>query len=391
MARKRRNSGEGLIRQRSDGRWEARISLGWLNGRRVRRSFYGETMAGVNALLLKARADYAAGLPVKTENQTVGQFLERWLRDAVAPSVRALTLEQYEQHVRLYLIPAFGTKPLQKLYPPDVQRFIRERLASGLGARTVRISLFVLSRAFAQAVKWNLIVRNPVDAVDLPRATRPPIQTFTENQARTLLAAVRGDAAEPVYLLALLCGLRRGELLALKWEDVDFEAGTLSVHRALERIGSRLEFVEPKSLSGRRILPLPEPVMKALKAHRAHQSATRLVLGSAFDDHGLIFPNSVGRPLEPRAFNRHFKSALARAGLPSTLRLHDCRHFAATAMIADGTDVRTVAGLLGHADPSLTVRTYAHVVPDVARRAADRMGALLAPEVGDTKAKTGGL
>jgi len=149
-------------------------------------------------------------------------------------------------------------------------------------------------------------------------------------------------------------------------EDLDFDAGTLAVHRALERIDTRLEFVEPKSRSGRRVLPLAQPIIKALKAHHARQSTVRLALGPAYDDHGLIFPNTHGRPLEPRAFNRQFKAALARAGLPVTLRLHDCRHFAATAMIADGADVRTVAGLLGHAGPSLTVRTYAHIVPEAA-------------------------
>jgi integrase len=338
VARKR-GPNEGSVFQRADGSWEARISLGWANGKRVRRSFYGNTMAEVNAFLLKARADHASGLPVKPEAQTVSQFLARWLRDAAAPSVRALTLEQYEQHVRLYLVPAFGQRPLQKLYPPDVQRFIAERIAAGLSPRTVRISLFVLSRALAQAVKWNLIARNPIDAVDLPKADRPPVKTFSEQQARALVATVKGDAAEPAYLLALLCGLRRGELLALKWEDLDLGAATLAVHRALERIGTRLEFVEPKSPSGRRILPVSQPVLKALKAHRARQSATRLALGPAYEDHGLIFPNGIGRPLEPRAFNRQFKSALARAGLPSRLRLHDCRHFAATAMIADGADV----------------------------------------------------
>ena len=391
MKGRRRNASEGSIFQRSDGRWEARISLGWLNGKRVRRSFYGSTMAKVKASLLKARADYAAGLPVKTENQTVRQFLERWLYDAVAPSVRELTLEQYEQHCRLYLAPAFGQKPLQKLYPADVQRFIAERLARGLSPRTVRISLFVLSRALAQAVKWNLIARNPVDAIDLPKASRPPVKTFNEAEARALLAAVKGDAAEPAYMLALLCGLRRGELLALKWADLDFDAGTLAIHRSLERIGSRLEFVEPKSLSGRRVLPMPQPVLKALKAHRARQSAVRLSLGPAYEDHGLIFPNSIGRSLEPRAFNRQFKRALARAGLSSMLRLHDCRHFAATAMIADGADLRTVAGLLGHADPSLTVRTYAHVVPEAARRAVDRMGAFMDVELDETEAKIDGF
>jgi integrase len=390
MARKR-NAGEGSIFQRTDGRWEARISLGWQNGRRVRGSFYGDTMAEVNALLLKARADYAAGLPVKAENQTVREFLERWLRDAVAPSVRALTLEQCQQHTRLYLVPAFGQRLLPKLYPPDIQHFIAERLSLGLSPRTVRISLFVLSRALAQAVKWNLIARNPVDAVDLPRADRPEVKTFSEAEARALLAAIKGDAVEPAYLLALLCGLRRGELLALRWEDLDFDAGTLAVHRALERIGKRLEFVEPKSRNGRRVLPLPQPVLKALKAHRSRQSAMRLALGRDYEDHGLILPNAIGRPLEPRAFNRQFKTALARAGLPSTLRLHDCRHFTATFMIADGADVRTVAGLLGHADPSLTVRTYAHLVPEVARRAAERLGALMDADGDESQAKMKGF
>jgi len=388
MARKR-NAGEGLIRRRKDGRWEARISLGWQNGRRVRRSFYGDSMAAVNGLLLTARADHAAGLPVKAENQTVGHFLQNWLHDAVAPSVRALTLEQYEQHTRLYLIPAFGETRLRKLSPSNIQRFIAERPGVGLSPRTVRISLFVLSRALAQAVKWNLIARNPVDAVDLPKADRPPIKTFSEDQARALLAAVRGESAEPAYLLAMLCGLRRAELLALKWEDLDVEAGTLAVHRALERIGSRLEFVEPKSRSGRRTVPLSDPVLKALKVHRSRQSATRLALGPGYEDRGLIFPNTLGRPLEPRAFNRSFKSVLARAGLPLNLRLHDCRHFTATTMIADGADARTVAALLGHADPSLTMRIYAHPVPQAARRAAKRMGALVEDETEERKTKIG--
>jgi integrase len=187
---------------------------------------------------------------------------------------------------------------------------------------------------------------------------------------------VKGDPVEPAYLLALLCELRRGELLALKWEDLGFDAGTLAVHRALERIGTRLEFVDPKSRSGRPALPLAHPIIEALKAHHVRQSAIRLALGPAYDDHRLIFPNSLGRPLEPRAFNRQFKAALVRAGLPVTLRLHGCRHSAATAMIADGADVRTVASLLGHADPSRTVRTYAHLVPEAVGRAADRMGAL---------------
>jgi integrase len=386
---KRRGAGEGLLRLRADKRWEGRISLGWEGGKRISKSYFGTTQAEVQNKLLKARTDLAAGLPLKVEKHTVGSFFQRWLRDAVAPSVRALTLEQYQQHVRLYLTPTFGHLPLQKLHPADIQRFIAARLAAGLSARTVRISLFVLSRVCGQAVKWNLITRNPVDAVDLPKVERQPVKTFSDTQARALLVVVRGSHFESAYLLALLCGLRRGELLALAWEHLDLQTGTLSIQRSLERVGGRLEFVEPKSRSGRRTLPLPQPLLKKLKAHHVRQNIERLALGSSYEDNGLIFPNGIGRPLEPRAFNRRFKTALAQAGLPLTLRLHDCRHFAATAMIADGTDVRTVAGLLGHADPSLTVRTYAHLVPEAARRATDRMGALIDVEEGEPKVKVG--
>ncbi len=376
MARKR-NAGEGSIFESADGRWCGQLDLGWQNGRRVRKYFYGSSAAEVQEALLKARVDHAAALPVAGKRQAVGQFLSRWLEDAVRSSVRALTYEQYEQHVRLYLAPAFGKIPLHKLRPQAIQRFIAERLAAGLSPRTVRISLFVLRRALAQAVKWNLLAANPAAAVDLPRIPRKQLVTFTPEQARALLGAAQGDPYGPAYWLALQCGLRRGKLLALTWNDVDFDAATVTVRRALERIGGRLEFVEPKSTSGRRTLPLPAPVLAALKRHKARQAETRLAAGGAYEDGGLLFPNSLGRPLEPRMFNRQFKAALQRAGLPFALRLHDCRHFAATAMVAGGTDLRTVAGILGHADPSLTVRTYAHAVPEAARRAAERMGALL--------------
>lgn len=383
---KARGAGEGSIFQRKDGRWCGQIDLGWQNGKRARKLIYGKTAAEVQEALLKARADRAAGLPIAVERQNVEQFLTRWIDRSVRPSVRPLTLEQYEQHVRLYLTPAFGRLPLAKLHSAEIQDFIARQLLKGLSARTVRLSLFVLRRACAQAVKWHTLARNPVDDVDLPPAGRVPVRTFTEVQARTLLTTVRGDPAEPALMLALLCGLRRGELLALDWKGIDFEAGTLSITRALNRVGEKLVFSEPKSTSGRRTIPLPSPVLRALKSHRARQAESRLALGQAYEDNNLLFPNGVGRPLEPRAFNRQFKDALLRAGLPCSLRLHDCRHFAATTMIADGTDVRTVAGLLGHSDPSLTLRTYAHAVPEAARRATDRMGLLIDP-IGEATTK----
>lgn len=374
---KKRGRNEGTIFKRRDGRWCAVVDYGWLGGRRQRKYLYAETRGGVADALQGELEDHANGGPLTVGRRKVQDFLAQWLTDSVKPSVRPLTFEQYDQHIRLYLTKAFGELQLRKLAqePAYIQRFITWQLAAGLSARTVRISLFVLRRALNQAMKWKLIKRNPMDAVDLPRADRQVVKTFEEAEARSFLDAVRKDPLEAAYLLALLCGLRRGEVLGLRWADVGLEQQTLTVARALERIAKTLQFVEPKSASGRRVLPLPASVIAALKAHRVRQNEARLELGPAWHDEGLVFPNALGRPLEPRALSRRFKKVLEQAKLPLTLRLHDCRHFAATAMIADGTDVRTVAGLLGHADPSLTLRTYAHVVTSAARKATDRMGA----------------
>jgi integrase len=277
MARKR-NAGEGSIFQRTDGRWCAQLDLGWENGRRRRKCVYGATAQEVQDALLKARSDQAAGLPIAVERQSVAQFLDRWLEDSVKPSVRPLTHEQYRQHVKLYLAPLLGHHRLSKLAPQHVRAFIKQKLQDGLSPRTVQLSIVILRKAVSQAVKDGLIGRNVAKLVDGPRVERFEGKMLSPEQARAFLDAAKGERLEALYTVALSLGLRMGEALGLRWQDIDFERRTLTVNRILERIGrgqgSTLQLVEPKTSRSRRTVNLPDAAVRTLRAHKVRQLGT---------------------------------------------------------------------------------------------------------------------
>ena len=193
---------------------------------------------------------------------------------------------------------------------------------------------------------------------------------LTVDDARRLVSAIRGDPLEALWLCALTLGLRSGELLGLQWSDIDFGAGLLSVRRALQRVNGRLILVEPKTSLSRRTVPVPEPTLAALRAHRGHQNAHRLAAGTAWVDSGLVFSTRLGKPLEPRNVNRSWYAARARAGL-GAVRLHDLRHSCASFLLAAGASPRTVMKTLGHSQIALTMNTYTHVLPEVERAAVD--------------------
>src|SRR5215472_4711238 len=266
MKARKRNAGEGSIFQRSDGRWCAQLDLGWEGGKRRRKYVYGATAQEVQDQLLKARVDRAAGLPVVVERQSLSGFLQDWLENSVKPSVRPLTHEQYRQHVKLYLAPLLGQHRLAKLAPQHVRAFLKKKLADGLSPRTVQLSLVILRRALGQAVKDALIGRNVAKLVDGPRVERFDAQTLSPDQARAFLDAASSERLEALYTAALAVGLRMGEALGLRWQDIDLERRTLVVNRILERIGrgdgSTLRFVEPKTSRSRRTVNLPGAAVK---------------------------------------------------------------------------------------------------------------------------------
>lgn len=380
MARKR-NAGEGSIFERADGRWCGQLDLGWQNGRRLTKYLYGVTAAEVQDALLKARADHAAGLPVMVERQTVSQFLAGWLEDAVKPSVRPLTHEQYRQHVKLYLGPLLGDYRLSKLAPQHVRAFINQKLTDGLSPRTVQLSLVILRRALGQAVKDGLLPRNVAKLVDGPRVAHFEGKTLSPEQARAFLDAAKGERLEALYTAALSVGLRMGEALGLRWQDIDLDRRTLTVNRILERIGrgngSALQLVEPKTPRSRRTVNLPDAAARALKAHKVRQLGERLAAGARWHDQGLVFPSTIGTPLEPHRLHVDFKRVLGKAGLPD-IRFHDLRHSAASLMLAQGIPLRSIQDILGHSSIGLTANLYAHVGEQLRREAAEAMDAIFA-------------
>ncbi len=380
----RRGHNEGSIYQReSDGKWCAVVNLGYADGRRKRKSIYGKTRKEVAEKLKVALRDQQQGLPVAVERQTVAQFLDRWLADVVRGSVRPRTHDSYAQLARLYLTPALGRHQVAKLEPRQVQAALNDLRARRLSARTVRSARAVLCQALGQALKWGLVARNVAALTEAPRVERHEFQILDPDQARRFPDAVRGDRLEALYAVALALGLRQGEALGLRWQDVDLDAGALHVRVALQRrVKEAPRLVEPKTRRSRRTLPLPKEVAAHLRAHRARQLEDRLRAGQVWqgDARGLVFATAIGEPLDDRILRYRFKILLERADLPR-IRFHDLRHSCASLLVAQDVHPRLVMEILGHSEIGTTMNIYSHVIPDAMREAVGALDRLLA--VGD--------
>jgi integrase len=372
----KRGQNEGSIFKREDGRWCAVLNIGYANGKRRRKYFYGDTRREVQAQLTKALRDQQQGLPVVAERQTVQQFLEQWLRDVVQPNLRPSTYTSYEVLVRVHIVPVLGRIPLAQLTPQQVQDLMTQMRKKGLSERTIQYIRAVLRRALGQALKWGLVARNVAALTDPPRVRRPEVKPWSLEQAKAFLIAVQGDRLEALYAVELALGLRRGEALGLAWDDLDFEQRTLTVRRTLQRVGGQLQLGEPKTATSARTLTLPRELVGMLRAHRVRQLEDRLKAGELWEETGMVFTTHTGRLLEPRNVNHAFARAIERADLPR-IRFHDLRHTAISQLIANGTPVTTAQKIAGHSRLSTTADIYTHVVQAQFDEAADRMGALL--------------
>ena len=307
------------------------------------------------------------------------QFLDRWLSDCVRLSVRPATYNSYEQQIRVHIAPALGHFQLAKLAPQNVQRYMNEKMEadSGLSEKTVRYHRTILAVALGQALKWGLVNRNVATLVDPPRAKKYEIQQIDPDQARTFLEAIKTDRLEALFSVALSLGLRRGEALGLRWQDIDFQARTLRVTQSLSRLNKQLVLSEPKTKNSRRTLDLPESLAAKLREHRIHQLEEKMRMGEKWTDTGLVFTTSRGTPIEPRNVNRQLANLLTKAKLPQ-FRVHDLRHFCASLLLAQGVPLKAVSDILGHTQISITADLYTHVLPAMKREAVDLMDSLLA-------------
>jgi integrase len=328
-----------------------------------RRYVSGKTREEVRRKLNKAMADRDGGLVFDAGNLTVGEYLERWLKDSVTGTVRQSTYERYEYAVRPHIKPALGRIELKGLTPAHVRRFYREKLEAGLAPATVHKMHVVLHKALDQAVADGLIPRNATDALKLPRIHQDEIDPLTAEEAGRLIQAARGDRLGALYTLAIHTGLRQGELLALKWEDLDLEAGTLRVRRTLTRAGGKHALAEPKTKKSRRTVRLTAGAAAALRTHLQRQMDEMERLGSLYRTGGLVFANEIGGIINPSNLrNRSFARLLKRAGL-SKIRFHDLRHTCATLLLSENVNPKIVSEMLGHASIAITLDTYSHVLP----------------------------
>ena len=386
----RRGKGEGSIYRDSDGKWRGYVDLGYGGGRRRRKYVRGITRRDVAAQLRVAATARDAGALVHGRDQTLAEWMAFWLDSIVAARVRPSTLHTYRGYVRKRIVPALGHHRLGKLEPEHLEQFYRDSLAEGLAPATVLQMHRILSRALKVALRRGRVARNVATLVDAPSVHRAEVQPLTAADARRILATATGTRNAARWSVALALGLRQGEALGLSWEDVDLEAGTLTVRKALQRqSGGGLVLVRPKSAAGRRTMVLPAPLATALRRQRSAQISERLAAGSRWVDTDLIFTTPHGSPVDPRNDYRAWRSLLEQAGVRPA-RLHDARHTAATLLLAQGVPARVAMQILGHSQITLTLGTYSHVVPELAHDAARRMAHVLwaEPDTGETLAAT---
>ena len=371
MAKKRGN-GEGSITKRRDGRYMARYTVHTTKGPK-RRTVYGRTRKEAADKLSKALSDRVEGIVVDDENMTVGEYLDVWLKGSVRGSVRQSTYDRDASLVNNHLCPVLGRIRLKKLSASHVQGFYRDRLDHGLSPSTVHKMHAILHKALSQALAWHMIQRNVTEVVRPPRPAPKEMRPLTPEGARRLLEAACGNRLEALYVLAITTGMRQGELLALRWQDVDIDNGTVNVRRTLTRNGGSIEMGEPKTKKSRRSISLTRRAIDALQSHLESQLHEMEMLGARYEDRGLLFTTSTGGPINPSNLRqKNFARLLQGASLPH-IRFHDLRHTCATLLLSKGTHPKFVQELLGHATVAITLDTYSHVMPGMGDQTARAM------------------
>lgn len=316
-----------------------------------------------------------SGTLIEVTDMSVAEYLRHWLTAYASVNVSGKTLEGYTQLIEQRIIPELGHVPLARLTPIAIQAFYSKQLKSGgregraLSARTVLHTHRVFREALRHAVKWEMLSRNPADSVEPPRPRATVVSVLDEKGCLRLTSAVRGTDYEVPVLLAMRTGMRRGEIFALRWADVDLERAVAQVTRSLQQTKEGLSFKEPKSAKGRRQLALSPETVAALKSHKARQATLRLLLGAGYADGDLVCPRADGTPVRPNTFSGAFKSYVARRGF-GDLRFHDLRHTHASLLLKANIHPKIVSERLGHATIGITLDTYSHLLPGMQEAAA---------------------
>lgn len=378
MAKKRAN-GEGSIRKRKDGRWEGRYTAGHdpITGKQVFKSVLGKTQAEVKEKLKKALVESGKIDFTKSGKYTVGTWMDEWFENVAKIKVRPSSHQTYKGYIDNHIKPNIGDIPLEKLTTMDLQKLYRKLLTrgrverieaenqpSGLSAKTVRNINQVISSAMDLAVAQKIIITNPTNACELPKVEHREMQTIPEEQLQAFLAEARATGVYEMYYIELATGLRRGELLGLKWQDIDWKNGIIKVKRQIARVDGKIVEAPLKTKNSYRTVTISPQAIEVLREQKRKTNDQ------------YVFPSLNGGPISPDSVNNMLKRVLERAGIPK-VRFHDLRHTFATIALQNGVDIKTVSGMLGHFSAGFTLDTYAHVTTSAQKEAAQTMGMVL--------------
>lgn len=377
---KRRSNGEGSIRKRRDGRWEGRYTAG-INpetGKQVFKNVLGKTQAEVKEKLAKALAENQKLDFTKQGKYNVAQWMDEWFENVCKIRVRPSSHQTYRGYIDRHIAPNIGKIPLEKLSTMDLQKFYRRLLADGrverieskgqpkgLSAKTVRNINQVISSAMDFAVAQRILAENPCKAVALPKLEHKEMQTIPAAQLVAFLDEAKASGVYELYYIELATGLRRGELLGLKWEDIDLTAGVIRVRQQVSRIDGKIVEAPLKTKNAYRTVTISPQAIDVLNTQKA----------KTHDEY--VFPSPNGGPISPASVNNMLKRVLKRAGI-LRVRFHDLRHTFATLALQNGVDIKTVSGMLGHFSAGFTLDTYAHVTTAAQKEAARTMESILA-------------
>ena len=379
MAKKRAN-GEGSIRKRKDGRWEGRYTAGHdpATGKTIYKNVLGKTQTEVREKLKRAIEDSAKLDMSKVGQYTVGQWMDVWFENYAKIKVRPSSHQTYRGYIENHIKPNIGSIPLNKLTSLELQKLYKKLLGNGrverieskkqpkgLSAKTVRNINQIICSALNLAIEQRLILTNPADACALPKLEHREMKTLPVEQLTSFLREAKESGVFEMYYIELATGLRRGELLGLKWSDIDLEHGSLRVQRQIARIDGEIVEAPLKTKNAYRTLPLSADAIDVLKTQKKKCGNSQ-----------YVFPSPTGGPISPDSVLHMLHRVLERAGLPK-VRFHDLRHTFATLALQNGVDIKTVSGMLGHFSAGFTLDTYAHVTTAAQKEAANTMGGVL--------------
>jgi integrase len=369
----------GQVIKRGEKKYLVRIFLG-RDKETGARSWYNKTFHGTETdakkWLTMALRRRDMGEPIEDTGRSLSSWLDEWLK-MKAKTVRPRTLEIYTKNIERHVKPAIGNRKLSAVAAGDIQKLYSDLAGKKMSAKTISLIHAMLTGSFRQALRLELIRKSPMMAVDPPRIPKKEMRAMTAEQAQAFLKAADERPHGCWLALLLATGCRPGESQALKWGDLNLQAGTVTIQRNLVRLDKQWQFGEPKTASGRRTIPLSPGMVKRLSDHRRAQNEVRLKAGPKWKAHDLVFCNSTGEPYSVGYLEKEWKKALAAAGLPATFRSYDARHTTATLLLQDKLSPKVVSERLGHANVNITLNVYGHVLPGMQEEATERLEKLI--------------